>query len=342
MRQNKSKLRDRVSLLARIAVSAAVLTIVVSKLGISDSSLPFFERLTGNVLAIFKKLGSIPQGIILLGMVLFSFSFLCVTVRWWIFLKDRGFKIKYASVVKYSLIGYLFNNIMPSTLGGDIIKGYYLHRDTKSAKKSAVFTIFIDRLTGAAATFIFLLVGCLYLRNTIPLMKFVAVALLFFLVAFIAAAIVLDEKFLIKLSLYRKLPEEHPIKKLHSALFYYKRKGLPAFFAALFLSLFVQIAIISVNYAIITTLTGKSIPYATFVCFVPLINVIQGLPVSFAGWGIGEAAYSVFFSMVSITPEVSVTASLFYKLIMLLFGFIGLPFYVLNKPSEITRSEERA
>ncbi len=325
-----------------MAVSAAIFIFVISKIGLCDSNLPFFERFWENFSAIISNFRIFSAGKIL-GFLLIFFGIILIAVfRWKILLTNRGFKIGFARVFKYSVIGLLFNNVMPSTLGGDIIKGYYIHRDAGNMKKTAVFTIFADRAIGALAALIFIFFGAVYLQKTVPQVRFLVWLLLagfFFMFLF---AVFLDEKFLLKTAFYKGLSDDHILRKIHSAVFFYKREGRSAFLTALFLSFFIQAAVISLNYFIMISLMKRPLPFFGFLCVIPVINVIQSIPVSFAGWGIGEAAYSVLFNLLGISSEISVATSLVNKIIVLLISSLGLPFYIMHKPSEIKHLQTSA
>ncbi|MFH1353605.1 MAG: hypothetical protein ABIH68_08550, partial [bacterium] len=66
------------------------------------------------------------------------------------------------------------------------------------------------------------------------------------------------------------------------------------------------------------------------------------IPVSFAGWGIGEAAYSVLFNLLGISSEISVATSLVNKILILIISSLGLPVYIMYKPSKIKHLQTSA
>jgi len=332
-------MRKTISLVMRIGISAAIFLFVISKIGLCAPDLPFFERFWANLLAIISNFRKFSTGSILIFLAIFFTVFLFSVFRWRILLTNRGFKISFLSIFQYSIIGQFFNTVMPSTLGGDIIKGYYVHRDAGNMKNLAIFTIFADRAIGALATFIFIFFGALYLQKTVPQVRFLVWSLLAGFFFLVLLAVFLDEKFLLKTAFYKGLPDNHILRKLQAAVFFYKREGRAAFLAALFLSFCVQIGIVSLNYLIMVSLLKRPIPFFSFLCVVPVINVIQGIPVSFAGWGIGEAAYAVLFKLLGVSPVISVAASLVNKIIILIIGSLGLPVYIMHKPSEIKHSQ---
>jgi len=300
----------------------------------------FLSRFWASFSSLISKFASLPAPVLISSAGLYVIVLLIITLRWRILLLDRGFSVSYKNTLKYVLIGHLFNNVMPSTLGGDFVKAFYVHRDAAGSKKTAVFTIFMDRIIGAGATLITIFAGALYLQAREPSLRVIVYALAALAVLGAAAMVVFDEKYLEKLSFYRKLPKEHVLRKLHYAFFYYKKAGRKAFCQAMAISLLVQLSAITMGYIVMSSFVSKSLSYWYFVCIIPVANMIQGLPISFAGWGVGEAAYSVLFKMISVTSDAAVGTSVSLKLIVLLVALaLGLPVYMSNKKTEIVHSE---
>ncbi len=327
------------SFFLRLIISAGIFIYVITATG-SVTEGTFLVRFWASFSAVIGKFASLPPSVLISAVGLYVIVLLIITLRWRILLTDRGFHISYKDTFKYVLIGHLFNNVMPSTLGGDFVKAYYVHRDARGSKKTAVFTIFMDRVIGSLATLMVIFAGALYLQTQ-------EASLRILIYAFIAAAalgavaiIILDEKYLEKLSFYKKLPKDHTVRKLHYAFFYYKRAGRKAFFQALAVSLIVQVCVISISYIIMTSFISKPLSYWYFVCIIPVANIVQGLPISFAGWGVGEAAYTVLFKMIAVTSEAAVGTSVSVKFVVLLVALVlGLPVYIGNKKNEIVRAD---
>jgi len=327
------------SFFLRLIVSAGIFIYVITATGsVTEGS--FLFRFWASFLSVVGKFTSLPASVLVSSVGFCVIMLLIITLRWQILLVDRGFRVSYKDIFKYVLIGNLFNNVMPSTLGGDVIKAYYVHRDARGSKKTAVFTIFMDRVIGALATLIVIFAGALYLQTREPGLRIIVYALAAGAVLGAAALVVLDEKYIGKLSFYKNLPQDHPARKLHYAFFYYKRAGRKVFCQALAISLIVQVCVISMSYIIMLSFFSKPLSYWHFVCIVPVANIIQGLPVSFAGWGVGEAAYTVLFRMIAVTSEAAVGTSVSVKLVILLVALVlGLPVYLSNKKNEIVRAD---
>ena len=59
----------------------------------------------------------------------------------------EGLKIPFGRVIQLTFIGFFFNNFMPTAVGGDIVKAYYVHKQTRQTAKSFI-AVFMDRFIG--------------------------------------------------------------------------------------------------------------------------------------------------------------------------------------------------
>jgi hypothetical protein len=74
-------------------------------------------------------------------------SYLTVATRWWFLLRIQDIHISLWEAVRLTFLGIFFNSIVPGTVGGDLVKAYYVARHTP--KKAAVLvSIFVDRIMG--------------------------------------------------------------------------------------------------------------------------------------------------------------------------------------------------
>jgi uncharacterized membrane protein YbhN (UPF0104 family) len=64
-------------------------------------------------------------------------------------------------------------------------------------------------------------------------------------------------------------------------------------------------------------------PAAFFLIFVPVVNIVGMLPVSFSGIGIREGGYWFFLKMVGVDPAGAVALGLLSSVVVLLTGLSG-------------------
>ncbi|MDP8219552.1 MAG: lysylphosphatidylglycerol synthase transmembrane domain-containing protein [Candidatus Theseobacter exili] len=310
----------------RISVSAGILFYI-------------FTRPDVNIREIGTAFKNIDLRWLFTGWVTYFLVLLVGTLRWKTLLVSHGIKVGFKETLEYNFIGYFFNNMMPSLTGGDVIKAFYVARDT-TKKAEAVATIVVDRFLGLFAMLVLALFGSLMsLGNEKMLVPSLAVIGMFVLIS-IGIALFINRKIMSKINIFkltkRKFAIEAKIKKIYEAFVYY-RNDKKNFFIALGLAIIVQTLMILLNYSIATGLGLSGVSIWQFFIFIPIANIISAIPVSFAGWGIGEGAYKLLFSL-SASPQagLSVGLSIIVRLIMLSYSLcVGLPVYLLNRPKEI-------
>lgn len=105
-----------------------------------------------------KALGSLPVGILLIALLLAFVSRIMVTLRWFVLLKVVEPQVRFGEVLKLSFVGLFATNVLPSTIGGDVVKlGGAVQVGLDSAGVTA--SLVIDRLVGMATMATFLPLG---------------------------------------------------------------------------------------------------------------------------------------------------------------------------------------
>src|SRR5262245_49323735 len=62
--------------------------------------------------------------------------------RWYILMKPLGIKVSYGTLLAYYLLGMYFNFFLPTAIGGDVARVYYLQKHTRSVGV-ATATVFL-------------------------------------------------------------------------------------------------------------------------------------------------------------------------------------------------------
>ncbi|HIG20436.1 MAG TPA: flippase-like domain-containing protein, partial [Candidatus Poseidoniales archaeon] len=69
------------------------------------------------------------------------------TTRWRLVLENINLNFDFKSLLGYFWVGLFFNQALPSSIGGDSIRGYYLYKKSNCIE-SATIGVFLDRLVG--------------------------------------------------------------------------------------------------------------------------------------------------------------------------------------------------
>src|SRR4030043_375462 len=92
-------------------------------------------------------------------LLLFSVLLILTSVlKWYSLLRSKGINVSIIRLYGLYMVGYFFNNILPSSVGGDVIRMYELARKTKNQSES-VASVFMERYIGMAALILFAVIA---------------------------------------------------------------------------------------------------------------------------------------------------------------------------------------
>ena len=256
-------------------------------------------------------------------------------MRWSATLDIFGLHVPLGILVRAIFIGQFFNNFLPSSVGGDFYRGYWILDDPKLYRQS-MFLVFLERLLGLIA------------------LGFVAFPALLFLV--VRGRPVWDANFLVILGMLAALcgsaillhPDVYgwidrrlaPIrvravvdlrrKLLESIRLLYQAGWLRS--KAFLLSFLVQLVGVAFYYCLGRGL-GASMVGWQYLVIVPLVVMATVVPVTINGLGIREGALVVLTGAMGfdMTASESVALGLLSSVVLLLVSLIGGGFYIAGK-----------
>ncbi len=80
--------------------------------------------------------------------VLLAFTLLCQFSRWYILVRAVDLPFTYRNALRLGLVGYFYSMFLPGSIGGDLVKGYFIAKDHPHKRAVAIATVVIDRLFG--------------------------------------------------------------------------------------------------------------------------------------------------------------------------------------------------
>ena len=205
------------------------------------------------------------------------------------------------------LIGFAFNNILPSGVGGDAIRMVELNRYTSRAS-DAVTSVIVERFLGLYGSLVLGFVTLLFTWRVVP--PQIALVLLAVFAAITGIGVVLMYeplyRLLRRIGLVRKVTDIGFISSLFDSFQQYNRRALAKAFAV---SLVFNVVLIFINLTLGLAL-GIDIPVIYYVMFIPLVAIALALPISFAGLGPREGTYIFLFGQVGVSSEIALALSL--------------------------------
>lgn len=204
------------------------------------------------------------------------------TVQWHILLRIQNIKLSFNDTFSFYMIGLFFSNFLPSSIGGDIVRGYDVAKKSDQTEKT-IASIIMDRVLGflalASIGVIFLAISNKeYYIPLLILLGTIAASLLFFSTKFIKIV----NNFLLKFNKSRL--REILIKIINSFLLF---KGKKWFWAAIVLAFISQWVRTAMVYFIALAMK-LGISFTTIFISVPIVGIASALPISINGIGIRE------------------------------------------------------
>jgi hypothetical protein len=228
--------------------------------------------------------------------------------------------ISIKDAVYLTLIGFFFNNFLPTAIGGDIAKAYYASKRTNN-KIASYAAVLSDRLFGFIATMLIAAVGLIFIGKALnnnsllyamSFVFFISVAIIFFLFKSKAG----NQTFT-GTGLVIKIKEK--IYKLYSAINMY-RDNPPFLLKIVLLSIFMQSCAIITIYLLVLSI-GGSMSFLKMMLVIPIIWSVSMLP-SINGLGVREGAF-VYFLKGDIGPEKAFTISLLWLGVIIAYSVTG-------------------
>jgi Predicted integral membrane protein len=289
------------------------------KLVVSVASLVIvFRAVDFSSLAI--DLAKFGFGYVVFALVVFWVAQVVSSLRYAYVARTLGADLPFPASLKAHFVGLWFNQVLPTGLGGDVLKVAVLRNLVGTSV--AVRAVLLDRLSG-----LFLLMFAILI--TLPLYSAIwpaeqamlqvglGAVSIGFLGATVLGAGAADR--------FKGAVVSIPLAGQFFALVadvWRFRKGR-ALWGQLWTSLIIHLNGIAV-FALLGLSLGLEVDPLVFTLIVPLILLVGLMPISFAGWGVRELGAVWLLGLVGFPPENALLLSVGYGLLLLVAGLPGL------------------
>ena len=293
------------------------LVLFILKVTIS-ALLLYFASIKVDLASAAARLGDIdPVWIAVMIFVLFVQLFL-VALRW----RDVGLicggGLSRAKAVRYSLIAMFFNQILPSTVGGDAARAWLFARDG-AGWSIAIYSVLVDRIVGVTtlAALVFLCLPWTLQLVSDPVAR-AALAL-------VGVGVIVGVAFFLSLAsprlaaLERIWPFHHlaATSRLCWRVIQADRKV-----AIAALSFAIHLSTVAVFWCgALAVHASVSFPQLLFVILPVLL--ISAIPISIAGWGVRESLMVAGFFYAGLVQGDGLVVSIIFGVATLAMGAIG-------------------
>ena len=276
-----------------------------------------------STLILLKKMNLI---FFLMALVVMAIGIFITNLRWQVILNHLGVSIKFFMLLKYLWIGFFFNQTLPSSIGGDAFRAYYLWKREHLSIGLSSMGVVLDRYIGLVSLVMLIMISTplsFDLINDQFVKSMLEVVL--YCSLFIIISSVLFGLFVTNLLRWKLIKGLSSFSN-NARRIIFSFKGL----YSIVLSIIIQIIFV---FAVLLLAHGLNLDISLIemLLIVPITNLLTAIPISIAGWGVREGIFIVGLGYVNISSDAALALSILYGLLMLIVSVPGLIVWLVQK-----------
>ena len=300
-------MKTSLKIFAKLTISLALILFAYKSIDINDLK---------------KTIGQLDI-MLVLGALLIKFFCLAIqALRWNLILVELEVVLSFIAALKNILIGFFFNQTLPSSIGGDAVRAWECRH---LGIKKVIASIVLDRVAGLFALFLsssvftfVLLKNTVFDVSMISSLQFLMVINLLGMMIILILPIIDKILKIIGFSWLSEKLEIHLLTYTMREIISKPVKVLVIISSSISLHLLLGIS----GYILLLSInSGPS--FLVFFPYFLLALTISTIPISIGGWGVRETAMMSVFYFIGIDAEVALVFSILYGLLMFCVGFPG-------------------
>ncbi len=277
-------------------------------------------------------LSGIDLGWYIISLILFVGIQPIRSFRWGLLLWKKGMDLPFWRLVTLYFIGLFFSTFLPTLVGGDVVRGYYLFRYTAERSK-AVAAIFLDRFSGVCALVMMsFIAGAISFGRFTEEKIFLAVCLTALVLLVLFSIIFWGQSLNFLFFPFRRFNpwqiREKGERLVKAISAYRSERGLMA--VVLVLSLLFNALLILMVYFLSLSL-GWRVSLVDFFVFIPMVTLISMFPLALSGLGAREGSLVFFMAFLGIPLHESLSLAALWFSLTLILGMMGGVVYLFMK-----------
>lgn len=271
-----------------------------------------------DVRGIARQLLQVDAGTLILAVMIALALAPLHTARWMIVIDASRSRLDFGKALQIVLIGYFFNQTLPSSVGGDALRVWCAHRAGLSLAHAAN-TVVVDRLLTLVALLIVTAAGLPWLLDMIAdpsarwgLTVIIAAGLA---ASYLFAALRRFPEFMGRWRIFRAFAR---LNSLTRTVLFTPRFSVPVLgLSAIGYGVFAFIVFI------LARAMHLEVTLAQCLLLVPPVILVTVLPISVAGWGVREGAMVVAFGFIHVPATAAFAISVLFGVVLALASLPG-------------------
>ena len=278
----------------------------------------YFSLRWVNVGALTERLGRLESGWIALALLLLMIQVALLAARWREIAAACGTNLAFGAALQFSFIATFFNQVLPSTIGGDGARIWFLAR--KGAGWAiATYSVLIDRIVGV---FVLALIVIACLPWTFELIHDPIARVILLMIG--CGAVGGTSIFLLIGTHFRQWLDRPLARHLSAASrvaasLCGSRRASSVIFAY---SVAIHLLTIAAAWCCIKAIAAP-VGFAQVLILLPPVLLISTIPISIAGWGVRESSMIAAFAYAGLAESDGLTLSILFGATIFVVGLAG-------------------
>ena len=269
-------------------------------------------------------------------------------IKWWMLANAGGLKVGLLRTWAYYMVGMFYNLIMPTSVGGDVIRAYELGKYSQNQAMSLA-SVFVERYTGVVVLLLLSLLA-VFINATEFNVPIITYSLLAFSIALAGLGwLAFDGR---SLGFFKRIfggfhsiidKVFAKVEKLHNAVAVYKKTRGALSWAFINSLIFYALAVLNV----FTTAKAfeLNVDLQAIILATPVIMLLMNIPLSIGNHGIMEFSFTMTFELLGLGAILGLSTALLIRLKSFLDGGIGAalhPIYSTVSAKELENQSSQA
>ena len=268
--------------------------------------------------SVWEKSRQLSVVLIVSVVLMFAVQTYIAAWRWWVILRHHHLEMRLLTTVRICLIGAFFNQLLPSSIGGDVARAWYVYRNGLS-KRMAVITVLSDRIYGMVVLdFLAIVFFPALLYYSVSHEALIVIGVLIMSASSALVAVFWLDCLPDWLQRWAVIRQLGALSAATRAITMDGRAIVPV----LGLSLLIHAITI---LAILLLLAAVAPHHNLFLCaaLIPVIILMAMVPMSIAGWGVREGIMVYGLGLANVSQEAALIVSIVVGLSLAAVGLAG-------------------
>lgn len=271
---------------------------------------------------ILAQVSRVHWQVVALAVLVLASSVLIITPRWTVILGALGYRIRWMALVSSVFLGFLFNQLLPTAVGGDVLRAWQV-RTLGVPLDVAIHSVLLDRISGLIVVFIGVVLLVPFAGPLLAHSSLSSVGAM--LVIFVAGAVGVACLW----AFSRMPPFVSPFAAgFQRAIAAFVASGMlivrrPRALGAVFVLSLIGIIAAAIALGLLASelhadVSPMAIAVVTFGAM-----LASAVPISIAGWGVREGALVLLFGAYGVPAQTAFTVSILFGACLVLASAPG-------------------